>query len=84
MSQTGEVKLRFDQKMAIGEITNDLLPMIALCIPGPDSSAEDVAVDKISLVQYDPEKSITLQFDFVHPLKISSNEIPDYLFIDLS
>jgi len=53
--------------MAIGEISNDFLPIVATIIPGPDSEADDL-VFELSLVSYDPEESITLKFVFDQPL----------------
>jgi len=56
--------------------------LLALIVPGPESDIEDLLFNDLSLVSYD-NSTITLQFNFTTPLKISFNDIPDQLVIDL-
>ena len=77
MNKFGIVVIKFDRLMAIGDLSNDNLPIVAMLVPGPETNAGDVLLEKVELVSYESEGTITLKFDFKFPLRISSNDIPD-------
>eukprot|EP00352_Strombidinopsis_acuminata_P000934 CAMPEP_0176342868 /NCGR_PEP_ID=MMETSP0126-20121128/3517_1 /TAXON_ID=141414 ORGANISM="Strombidinopsis acuminatum, Strain SPMC142" /NCGR_SAMPLE_ID=MMETSP0126 /ASSEMBLY_ACC=CAM_ASM_000229 /LENGTH=132 /DNA_ID=CAMNT_0017688533 /DNA_START=720 /DNA_END=1118 /DNA_ORIENTATION=+ len=84
VSNTGTIVIGFDKKMSIEDFTTESLPIIAVTVPGPDSDAKDLLFRSLELIELNQEGKITLKFEFMTPLKISFQDIPDYIMIDLS